>query len=76
VRNALDAGIIHYEGKREGVVPWKSKLFWALLDRDPGYEIEKNPDPRTGIYIPDQREGRTRMRNKTKRETLVVKYNR
>jgi hypothetical protein len=31
VRNAFDAGIIHYEGKREGVGPRKSKLFWALL---------------------------------------------
>ncbi len=30
VRNAFDAGQIHYEGNREGVGPWKSKHFWAL----------------------------------------------
>ncbi len=30
VHNAFDAGSIHYEGKLEGVVPWKSRLFWAL----------------------------------------------
>ncbi len=31
VRNAFDAGIIHYEGKWEGVGPWKSKeSFWVL----------------------------------------------
>jgi hypothetical protein len=30
VRNAFDAGSIHYEGKWEGVGPWKSRLFWAL----------------------------------------------
>jgi hypothetical protein len=27
VRNAFDAGSIHYEGKWEGVGPWKLKLF-------------------------------------------------
>ncbi len=27
VRNALDEGQIHYEGKWEGVGPWKSRLF-------------------------------------------------
>jgi hypothetical protein len=30
VHNAFDAGSIHYEGKWEGVGPWKSRLFWAL----------------------------------------------
>jgi hypothetical protein len=30
VRNAFDAGSIHYEGKWEGVGPWKSRLFWVL----------------------------------------------
>jgi hypothetical protein len=32
VRNAFYAGSIHCEGKWEGVVPWKSRLFWALWD--------------------------------------------
>ncbi len=27
VRNAFDAGSIHYEGKWEGARPWKSRLF-------------------------------------------------
>ncbi len=34
VRNAIDAGSIYsvryYEGKWEGVGPWKSRVFWAL----------------------------------------------
>ncbi len=30
VHNAFDAGSIHYEGKWEGVGPWKSRLVWAL----------------------------------------------
>jgi hypothetical protein len=30
VRNAFDAGSIHYKGMLEGVGPWKSRLFWAL----------------------------------------------
>jgi hypothetical protein len=30
VRNAFDAGSIHYEGKWEGAGPWKSRLSWAL----------------------------------------------
>jgi hypothetical protein len=30
VRNAFDAGSIHYLGKREGVGPWESRVFWAL----------------------------------------------
>ncbi len=30
VHNAFDASSIHYEGKWEGVGPWKSRLFWAL----------------------------------------------
>jgi hypothetical protein len=29
MRNAFDAGSIHYLGKWEGVGPWKSQLFWA-----------------------------------------------
>ncbi len=29
VHNAFDAGSIHYEGKWEGVGPWKLRLFWA-----------------------------------------------
>jgi hypothetical protein len=27
VHNAFDAGSIHYDGKWEGVGPWKSRLF-------------------------------------------------
>jgi hypothetical protein len=30
VRNAFDAGSIHYKGKWEGFGPWKSKVFWVL----------------------------------------------
>ncbi len=30
VRDAFDAGSIHYEGKWEGVWPWKARVFWAL----------------------------------------------
>jgi hypothetical protein len=30
VRNAFDAGQIHYDGNWEGVGPWKSRHFWAL----------------------------------------------
>jgi hypothetical protein len=30
VMQNFDAGSIHYEGKWEGVGPWKSRLFWAL----------------------------------------------
>jgi hypothetical protein len=30
VRNAFDAGSIHYLGKWEGVGPWKLRVFWAL----------------------------------------------
>ncbi len=29
-RNAFDEGSTHYEGKWEGVGPWKSRLFWTL----------------------------------------------
>ncbi len=28
VRNAFDAGSIHYEGKWEGVGPWKLSAIW------------------------------------------------
>jgi hypothetical protein len=28
VRNAFDAGSIHYLGKWEAVGPWKSRVFW------------------------------------------------
>jgi hypothetical protein len=30
VRNAFDAGSIHYDVKWKGVGPWKSRLFWTL----------------------------------------------
>jgi hypothetical protein len=30
VRNAFDAGSIFYEGKWEGVGPWKLSVLWAL----------------------------------------------
>ncbi len=30
MRNDVDAGSILYEGKYEGVGPWKSRVFWAL----------------------------------------------
>jgi len=30
VRYAFDAGSIHYEGKREGIGPWKSRVFLVL----------------------------------------------
>jgi hypothetical protein len=30
VHNAFDAGSIHYEGMREGVGPWKTRVFGAL----------------------------------------------
>jgi hypothetical protein len=30
VRNAFNAANIHYEGKWEGVGPWKLRLFWTL----------------------------------------------
>jgi hypothetical protein len=44
VRNAFDAGNIHYEGKWEGVGPWKSRLFWALLnDIEPIGECHLGP---------------------------------
>jgi hypothetical protein len=32
VHNAFGAGSIHYEGKREMVGPWKSRVFWALCN--------------------------------------------
>ncbi len=32
MRIAFDAGSIDYEGKWEGVGPWKLRLFWALLN--------------------------------------------
>ncbi len=30
VRNAFEAGSIHYEGKWEGFGPWKSRVVWVL----------------------------------------------
>ncbi len=32
VRNAFDAGSIHYLGKWEGVGPWKTRVFWGLYE--------------------------------------------
>ncbi len=32
VRNAFNSVSIHYKGKWEGIGPWKSRVFWALLN--------------------------------------------
>ncbi len=68
VRNGLMRQI-HYEGKWEGVGPWKSRLFWALWNGieplDDEYHLGPNKShrtaphppipPPTSLYLPEQR---------------------
>ncbi len=46
VHNAFDAGSIRYEGKWEGVGPWKSRVFqaleWQRADRQVPLGTQKN----------------------------------
>jgi hypothetical protein len=48
VRNAFDAGSIHYESKWEGVWPWKSRAFlcqvkWNRADRRVPFGAQNTP---------------------------------
>ncbi len=55
VRNAFDAGSIHYLGKWEGVGPWKSRVFWALWNGiEPIGGPKNSRNHSTNITLPPQ----------------------